>query len=310
MALAIGESESGKSYLMRRVGQLLYGESFNVIPVKAGEKGEEDYWTTVTTRSFAAFDNVDKPIRWLEDALATASTGTQISKRRLHTTNEEAVYEARAFLSLTARTPRFRREDVASRILILHLDRLLEKKAEGDLQREVMAQRDLLLSEYVHILNRVVAQPPVPSLDPTFRMQDFAALASRIGTALGKADLTRAVLQKSKRSQHIYATEEDPLYDLLLEWVARTSPRRSDLDAIVSNNGRRTPTGDLFNEIRALAETLGARFNYANPKALGKRLQGLEEALGETFTVEHGRTKAGKWWSFELREDTDDNGLV
>ena len=127
IAVAIGPSGSGKSNLFRRVGRLLFGPQHENNIAKRGEKGEMDFWNTITNKPFACFDNADQPIPWLADALAVAATGIEHSTRRLHTTNELATFVPRCFLAITARTPKFRREDVASRLLIFKL-----RKARGE----------------------------------------------------------------------------------------------------------------------------------------------------------------------------------
>ena len=129
LALAVGPGGSGKSSFFRRVGQLLFGSRYQVAALRKDK--EDDYWVTVTNRPFATFDNVDRYFPWLNDALAQTSTGTDIPKRKLHTTNTVVEYAAKCMLSLTARTPTFRREDIASRLLIFYLDRLVESRVRG-----------------------------------------------------------------------------------------------------------------------------------------------------------------------------------
>ena len=184
LALAVGPSGSGKSSFFRRVGRLLFGEDFELKAVKRDK--EQDFWTAVTNRPFVCFDNVDPYVPWIEDALATIATGIEHSTREYYTTNKEASFVPKCFVCLTARTPRFRREDVASRLLIFRMGRLQEKRAEKEILDEVSGRRNELMSDYVKMLNRVVATPmPESGIDPSIRLADFAGIATWIGEALG-----------------------------------------------------------------------------------------------------------------------------
>ena len=80
LALAMGPTGAGKSNFFRRVGRLLFGPSFQVNALK--RDNEDVFWTATTNTPFAAFDNVDQYIPWLEDALAQSATGIGINKRQ------------------------------------------------------------------------------------------------------------------------------------------------------------------------------------------------------------------------------------
>lgn len=196
LVLAVGPGGSGKSNLFRRIGKMLFGPEYEVDALRKDK--EDDFWTKLTTSPFATFDNVDSHIPWLPDALAQASTGIQVTQRKLYTTNDAAKFTLRCFLSLTARTPTFRREDVASRLLIFLLSRIEEKKAEYQLLDEINAHRDPLMSEYAQMLNQVVASTRDPDADPNLRLADFAIVAARIANAFHQDDAMRTIMKKLK----------------------------------------------------------------------------------------------------------------
>ena len=81
----------------------------------------------------------------------------KITKKVLYTTNDQATYWPKCFLAFTARTPRFRRDDVASRILTFRLEPIEVTISEDILLRQVDEDRNKMLSEYAVMLNRVVA---------------------------------------------------------------------------------------------------------------------------------------------------------
>jgi hypothetical protein len=68
----IGPKGSGKSITNRKVGMLLFGEKFDVMPLTGDLK---DFDATITNSAFVAIDNADTECRWLDDRLATMATG-------------------------------------------------------------------------------------------------------------------------------------------------------------------------------------------------------------------------------------------
>ena len=301
LALAVGPTGSGKSNLFRRVGRLLFGGDFEL--GKAQRDKEEHFWISVTNRPFMCLDNADEYVRWLEDALATVSTGTEYSTRRLYETNKEATFVPHCFIALTARTPRFRREDVSSRLLIFRMDRLKIKRREKEILDQVVKMRDDLMSDYVRMLNRVVANSfrEVEGLDQSIRLADFASLAAWIGEGLGPGmgEKVVAILNKLSHSQRRFAIEEDNLVLALKIWTSRTDKPVGQLAVDVPNSTRRVTPTALAAELRAIYEELGMAWRLSSPIALGKRLDILEDALSVDFKVTRGRDRNGSWWSFE-----------
>ena len=84
------------------------------------EREREDAFVAAITNNYIViFDNVDGKMAWVNDRLATAASGSLILRRRLYTTNEVAIYQPKCFIGLTSRDPRFKRDDVADRLVIL-----------------------------------------------------------------------------------------------------------------------------------------------------------------------------------------------
>ena len=303
LALAVGPAGSGKSSLFRRIGQLLFGKAYQVDALRRDK--EDDFWTTVTTRPWVTFDNVDGYFPWLNDALAQSSTGVQVTKRRLHTTNDAANYIPRCTISLTARTPTFRREDVASRLLLFHMDRIGEKRPEFELIEEVVTHRDALMSDFANSVNAVLRAEPTMVVDPNIRLADFARIAARVGWGLGAEDLTVATLGKLRQSQYTYATEENPVYLAVDAWLPLAPPEGTQLglDKTQTNDGRRIYARDLYRELTVLCEQQGMPWFYKNEISMGKAIRNMSDELGMHFEITWGRDKVGRWFAFSKRED-------
>ena len=305
LALAVGPAGSGKSSFFRRIGRLLFGSRYQVAALRKDK--EDDYWVTVTNRPFATCDNVDGYIPWLNDALAQTSTGVQVSKRRLHTTNTVVEYTPNCMLSLTARTPTFRRDDIASRLLIFHLDRLPEKRPEHDLLKEVQVNRNALMSDYARMLNRVLAVTPSDvAVDRSIRLADFVDVAARIGAALGASELMGDLLSLLRRSQNIYATEENPLYLLIDTWLTEPPAEGSQMGLNgVTNIGRTAMGRELFAELSDLAEKRGIRWGFKNEISMGIAIKNMADDLGLHFDIASGRDRRGRWYRITPRESDE-----
>ena len=171
---------------------------------------------------------------------------------------------------------------------------------------EIDRQRDLLMSDYVHLLWRVVAVPyrEPQGIDSSIRLADFAGLAGWIGSALGAEHEIVGALNKLQPSQHIFATEEADISVLLDEWLEQTP--EGQMTGVGSNEGRRVLTKELHAELRPIAEHFGMRWRFESPQTLGTHLKTMEEALSVRFDVGAGHGKKGNWWSFSSRNHAED----
>ena len=300
LALALGPAGSGKSSMFRRIGKMLYGPAFEMDGIR--KEGESDFFVATTNNPFCAFDNADRYIPWLEDALATSATGMKITKKILYTTNESISYIPKAFIALTARTPHFRRDDVSERMIPFRLERLTVKEAEFELLQAVVDHRNQLMSEYCRLLNAAVAVVDAKPWDAGLRIADFGSMAMRIGAGLGCSEQVAEILLALQTSQKMFATEENDLVNLIELWTSENAQAGTSAGIDVVNNARKIYAAQLFQELKALAEVHGYRWRISNPVALGKQLNQLEDAMSIRFDVDRGHNKTGRWWQFCRRD--------
>jgi hypothetical protein len=135
----IGEKGSGKTSVLRRIGRLLFGSKFQVMGMSHEPR---DFDAAVTGDAFVGIDNADANVPWLDDKLAVVATGGMLKRRKYYTTNQLIEYPITAFVAVTSRTPYFRREDVADRLLLFHVERLETFGAESALLGELTAHRN------------------------------------------------------------------------------------------------------------------------------------------------------------------------
>ena len=304
LTVAIGPGGSGKTSMFRQCGRVLIGPDFDVDSLQASDKGQENFWLNCQLSFLVAWDNVDQPIKWLADALAVIATGGRRTERVLHTNSVMQRSSVGCLLAVTARTPTYslQREDVADRALIFTLAPREEKRAEYDLQEEVLRLRSELMSDYAHLVQRALAIPlaRVRIGDPGMRMADFGRVITRIGYGLDQAEATDRAVRQMGAAQAKFATEENPLVYLLDLWLDGVQPRGDgsmDLGEVV-NEGRRVQSQALWYELQSLARDHDIRWNVTNPASLGRQLQNIQAALSSRIEMDQWRDKKGKGWVF------------
>ena len=251
------------------------------------------------------------PYGWLNDLRAVVAT---FSITEENVRDQVRRFAVRCMLAMTARTPQYslRREDVASRTVVLTLRPLEEKRSEHEIATNIGDKRDLLLSDYAKLLQKSLAVPldTAEAPDPGMRLADFARVAVRLARGLGPEleEIATNVLLKVRQSQFKFATEEDDLSVALSVWIYGTKPRaEGEMDVgAVPNNDRQVLVSDLLHELKVIAEANRFPLRINNPEALGRRLRNMEAALSPTYDISTGRGRIngriGTWWQFTLRE--------
>lgn len=271
LLLLYGEKGSGKTTTLRVLLKLLLGPTANVTPL-----GKEDGFNATISREYlVVLDNVDSYCRWIEDRLATVATGQAIRLRKFYTTNEMLTFPTRCCIALTARTPRFRRDDVVDRLQILRVSRLEKFSREEDWYAEIEAHRAELWAQLLRDLNRVIEclKNGGSEGSSTLRMADWGFVATTIGEALGQPTAVRDALEASELDKAHFLLEADELYDLIYA-IASDHPDRA------------WKAGELFSELKHRADTADVEFAIRSPRSLGRILKRLEPALKRMISFE------------------------
>lgn len=274
----LGPKGSGKTTATRLLLKMLFGRYYDVTPITK----EDDFDAAVTANYLIGFDNVDGSIEWLNDRLAHTATGKMIQKRELYTTNKNICFFPKCFLSLNAREPKFKRDDVADRLLLFRVERIESFRSEEEIVSDVLRNRNELWSELLNNLNRFVAalaQDKEPFASK-HRMADWATLAWRLAKSGGQADVFLSLLEKMDREQSSFLLEDDPVHLCLVSWLDKES-----------NPGRKVGAGELFKEFQTIAEEEKLPFPFRNTKAFGKHLQHILSNLAEFFNVQTEKKK-------------------
>ena len=284
-----GSPGSGKSTLFRRIYILLYGKNRSVSSITSSEA----YDHSVSINPLVVLDNVDTWEKWLPDRLALSASTSDIEKRKLWTDVDNVTMRRQAMIGITAHNPKFGREDVADRMIILTFERLQHFIPEGELIEKIVSLRNRIWGGIVKDLQKVLAIPQgYEENAPQFRIEDFAKIGYRIAKGLGiQDDFTSAIKIISKKQKDFSLDEESMLVDVL--------------QTVVQNqNDVWRSSGQLWSVLVSSAlNPKEFERRYRNPIALGKKLWVMTESLKENFDVNYRTsTKTGqREWQFRAK---------
>lgn len=287
----VGEKGSGKSFANRKLGIVLFGSEFQVtlLPQKC-----EDFDVIITNRPFVCVDNADTKRPWFENRLSTAATGGKIPRRRLYTTNTLVDFNVDCFVSITSRTPEFRRDDVADRLLMMTCQRYEKFLPENRLVAEVLKMRDQIWVELIFRLQNVVQalkQYAGENFSGAFRMADFADFSLKIAKKAGFSEELTEIFKKLTQEQNEFTLQDEPIVDLLEHWVAR-------------NAGNRVNSAQLFAELRVISDQERIQFDCKNVRSFAQKLKHLVSNLRQFYDIKVGedRTKR-KTYVFQKKQE-------
>jgi hypothetical protein len=231
---------------------------------------EDDFGVILQKSPIALFDNTDSYIDWVPDAIAAYTTLGQWNKRKLFTDDENLIIKPHAFIAVTSRNPAsFRREDVADRCIILHLERRQTFTDVADLRSQMLAERPQLLGEYLYYLGKIIVELRANQVrqPEKYRMAGFAAFARVVGRVFGwppeEVDRLMAALQGERDA---FISEEDPLCDLLHKWIVY-KPRNGP-----HNMGRTMTANQLHAELETFAQIASVTWQDT-PRSLAQKMK-------------------------------------
>ena len=269
----LGVKGSGKTFILQKVGCLLFGKDFKVTSLPSNVK---DLDILITQKDFIVLDNADSAPKWLNDKLAIIATGGAIMPRKLYSDNQSLSYSIDAFVAITSRTPKFKREDIAERLLILKVDRINSFQPASDLLNSMLNNRDKIMSEVVRHLQEILESfrdYKVSKFHTQFRIADFANFVLKVASANGIEERVKLILAKLTREQSVFTLDSEPLFDLLSRWA-------------MQNSSREVTSAELSEELNQLAKELNVEMNYQiTPKQLGHKIKHLRSNLDEFFNI-------------------------
>jgi hypothetical protein len=228
-----GAMRSGKTMAIKRIAALLNGYAS---PLIVTETGEADLSTQLLHAApIAHFDNQDRFIKWMPDAFAAYCTSGVWRKRKLRTDGDLFEVRPTCFVAVSSADPQsFRRGDIVDRSIPIRLVQFKRgtEGHEGVLMRRIHENRDKLIGEWLHNLNRIVAALPNTVVErPTSRLVALETFFTACRVPLGFETEVDALAQvRDERLE--FTVEDDPTIDWLDRWLEIRDNRRRQLEAI------------------------------------------------------------------------------
>ena len=289
----LGQPGSGKTTLFKKVYALLYGRNKSVGSITR----EEDFDHITSVDPVVVLDNLDSWERWLPDRLALSAGSSDIVRRKLYTDQDTVAVKRQAILGITAHNPRFGREDVADRLLILNFQRLGHFIAETDLIEAVLQKRNLLWGLIIQDLQKVMSTPmPHPDQVPQIRIEDFAKIGAHCAHALGYLNEFTEAIKVIVRSQKTFALEDD---GALISAIQLLVNKKVD---------KFYTAAQLWTIWEAIVDDWpGFSRRYRNSSSLARKLWTIVDALRQIFDVEwqFDSSTTVRSWRFTTRDGTN-----
>lgn len=280
-----GQPGSGKTTLFKKLFVLLYGRSKSIGAVTT----MDDFDHAVATEPIAVLDNVDTWEKWLPDRLALSAGTSDVTKRKLYTDVDTVVLKRQAMIGITAHNPKFGREDVADRFVLLTYQRLNHFVSEELILADINSKRDVIWGSMLRDAQKVMRQPmPSNSESPQFRIEDFARFGLRIARAIGEEANFRGALTDVKSSQQNFSLEEE---GMLVSAVQKFADRPSAQSAA---DVKHHTASQLWAMLESCADDPRAfAQQYRNAVNLSKKLLAMQDSLRSRVRIEQGMTETG-----------------
>lgn len=212
ICLLWGEKGSGKTSLFQVIKKILTGRLGDV---ETAPEKIEHFIPLITSQHFIAMDNVDGYIKWLNDMLAQCSTGMAITLRQLYKTNQAIRFHPRVFIGITSRDPRFRRDDVADRLLIFKVKRFDRFTPQSEILENIIENRNELWGDILIELNKIVqvlGEKKGEKIRSPFRLADFYSFVKKTSPDDSEID---GIFEKMSKAQNDYVLENEPIFEFL-----------------------------------------------------------------------------------------------
>ena len=217
--LVHGEQGTAKSMLVRILRRF-------VDPNRAGLRAEprdtRDLAIAASNGWIIALDNLSHIEPWLSDALCRLSTGGGFATRQLFTNSEEAIFDSKRTVVLTAIEEIATRGDLIDRCISLELEPIpeAERRTESEIWSAVDASAGRIFGglldavAYALRAHRDVRLPALP------RMADFASWATAAEAGLGlPAGAVMAAYNGNRAAANEIALESSPIAALVIALV-------------------------------------------------------------------------------------------
>lgn len=234
-----GEQGTGKSTAARIIASLVDNSP---APLRKSPR-DLDTWTTAAAGSWVvALDNVSTIPEWLSDAFCRASSGDGDVRRRLYSDGDLHVIAFRRVLVLNGIDLGALRDDLADRLVTVHLDRISDsaRRLDADLAQRWQRAHPLVLGAVLDLAVRVLGVLPSIQLAELPRMADFAYVLKAVDQVRDTDGLTTYLGLRTEMAED--ALDSDPVLraisrTIIAEWTGTAAEL---LDLITPDGDPRT----------------------------------------------------------------------
>jgi hypothetical protein len=281
-----GEIRSGKTLLVRGLFQLLGIPDRIRQPIES-EEGKRDFWIGANAGGLVCLDNADSNIRWLADAIATASTAGGIERKKNYDDTARINLQAKAWIAITSANPTFGNDSgLADRLLVVRMKTRDKTISESELLAEIKERRDAGLSFIAsRLAGALKDDQPVPT-DLNKRHPDFAAFAVRIGRSLGRETEAIHALSAAEDDKPRFCLENDSFGQSLITVITQDRPF----------------FGTAAELLERLKESGGLPGDKWTSRGIGKKLSHLWPHISALYQVKVSESQGTRQYSIEARE--------
>ncbi|TSC88008.1 MAG: Uncharacterized protein G01um10147_239 [Microgenomates group bacterium Gr01-1014_7] len=233
-----GSQGSKKTTLHKILKELLDPSS---IEVNGSQKNITEFVQTVSHHWFLVLDNMTYLPEWLSDAMCRVISGGGLSKRELHSDDDDILYNFRHIVGINGINLMIEKADLYERSLIFVLKRIKKFKTEKLFWAQFEERKPYILGALFDTLVKtlqIISTTPEP--EGEFRMADFAHWGPTIAQALGyEANDFLKAYKANIYKQNKEALEASPVglavIDLMSDqdrWSGTPTELLSELDKI------------------------------------------------------------------------------
>jgi len=196
------------------------------LPLRGLPKDERDLSIAAKHTWILAFDNLSGFSAATSDALCKLSTGGGLATRKLHSDDEEMVFNSMRPTILNGIEDIAERHDLLDRSIIINLPSITdsERNDEKELWEQFHLKHSRILGALCEVVSKAIKEFPTTKLDHKPRLADFALWMTAAEKALGWYEREFIAIYDRNREQAIdQGIELDPFALAIVELVEKNS---------------------------------------------------------------------------------------
>jgi len=282
----LGVPGSGKTTAIRRICRVFEHLDVDVLGVPTDK--QDAFRASIEHHRLLPMDNLEKSgARWMVDMLDRLSTGSHIELRQLYSSNTRYNIVPRCFVALTAVNLPFSEETLFSRLLVLDMQEIKNKRAEIDLQDSIEKFGPAIWADIIRKLCKIVKilhENKITRSIGSNRLADFVSFCQRIGSVdfLNAETLNKGILSMVN-SQLRQLKESSQAVRYIDKWVTSRPVEAAKWNTVNS----------LFDILSTQAREDREIFQWRSWQGFELHLMTLQETLKKDYGAEFSKKKDG-----------------